>query len=426
MSILYCDCFSGISGDMFLGALVDAGLPVEYLDSQLQRLGLPEYVDVAVRKVRKGALQASLLQFVLRDATAERAEEPAPQGGDDRPPQAGHQRHTAAEQNSVAPHGHERTLDDIARLIQQSGLPEAVQRTSQRIFQKLAEAEAAVHGCPVSEVHFHEVGATDSILDIVGAAVGLHYLDVTAVYASALPLGSGQVRTRHGLLPLPAPATLELLRAAQAPLVPTTATQELVTPTGAAILCTLATFTQPAMALQRVGIGAGQRDLEWPNVLRVLIGDPCASGDTHVEIETNIDDMNPQLFGAVMGKLFANGALDVFFTPIYMKKNRPATRISVIGRQADEERLSQILLRETTTLGVRVKTVRRYEAGRETRRVMTRWGEALVKIKLLDGMAVQASPEYESCVQLAEAAGVPVADVLQEVAAAGAELIRET
>jgi uncharacterized protein (TIGR00299 family) protein len=424
MSILYCDCFSGISGDMFLGALVDAGLPVEYLDSQLQRLGLPEYVDVAVRKVRKGALQASLLEFVLRETSVE----PAPQGSEEHPPQAGHHRHAAAEQKSAAPDGpgHERTLDDIAQLIEQSGLPEAVQRTGLRIFQRLAEAEAAVHGCSVSEVHFHEVGATDSILDIVGAAVGLHYLDVTAVYASALPLGSGTVRTRHGLLPLPAPATLELLRTAQAPLVPTPATQELVTPTGAAILCTLAAFAQPAMTLQRVGIGAGQRDLEWPNVLRVLIGEPSASGDTHVEIETNIDDMNPQLFGAVMGKLFASGALDVFFTPIYMKKNRPATRISVIGRQADEERLSQILLRETTTLGVRVKTVRRYEAGREVRHVMTRWGEAMVKIKLLDGVAVQASPEYESCVLLAEAAGVPVAEVLQEVAAAGAELIRET
>jgi uncharacterized protein (TIGR00299 family) protein len=232
------------------------------------------------------------------------------------------------------------------------------------------------------------------------------------------------VHTRHGLLPLPAPATLELLRAAHAPLLPTPATQELVTPTGAVILCTLATFTQPAMILQRVGTGAGQRDLEWPNVLRVLIGEPGAGADTHVEIETNVDDMNPQLFGAVMSKLFASGALDVFFTPIYMKKNRPATRISVIGRQADEERLSQVLLRETTTLGVRVKTLRRHEAGREMRRVTTRWGEALVKIKLLDGIAVQASPEYESCVQLAEAAGMPVAEVWQEVVAVGTQLIR--
>jgi uncharacterized protein (TIGR00299 family) protein len=420
MSILYCDCFSGISGDMFLGALVDAGLPLEHLHSHLQRLGLPEYVDVTVRKVHKGALQASLLEFVLGGVSATRRD------NDERAPEAG-RRHAAKAQKSRAPHEHdpERTLADIAQLIQQSGLPEAVQQTSQRIFQKLAEAEAAVHGCPVAEVHFHEVGAVDSILDIVGAAVGLNYLDMTAVYASALPFGSGTIRTRHGLLPLPAPATLELLRAAQAPLVPTAATQELVTPTGAAILCTLATFAQPAMTLQRVGIGAGQRDLEWPNVLRVLIGEPGTSADTHVEIETNIDDMNPQLFGAVMGQLFASGALDVFFTPIYMKKNRPATRISVIGRQADEERLSQALLRETTTLGVRVKTLRRHEAGREMRRVMTRWGEAMVKIKLLDGVAVQASPEYESCLQLAEAAGVPVAQVLQEVAALGAEMTRK-
>ncbi len=407
MTILYCDCFSGISGDMFLGAMVSAGLPLEHLDSRLRQLNLPEYVDVHVRKVMKGALQATLLEFALQEAS------PAPHSHE----------HTAAEPPGSASHAHahvhERGPEDIAQLIRASGLPEAVQSTSLRIFQKLAEAEASMHGVPIAEVHFHEVGAADSILDIVGAAVALHYFDVTEVYSSALPLGSGQVRSRHGLLPLPGPATLELLRSAQAPLVPTPATKELVTPTGAAILATLATFAQPAMTLQRVGTGAGQRDLEWPNVLRVLLGDPGAGTDTHVEIETNIDDMNPQLFGAVMNKLFAGGALDVFFTPIYMKKNRPGTRITVIGRQADEELLCQILLRETTTLGVRVKGVRRHEAGREMRRVMTRWGEALVKVKLLDGVAVQATPEYDNCVALAEAANVPVAQVLAEVAAAG-------
>ena len=411
MTILYCDCFSGISGDMFLGAMVDAGLPVAHLDSQLRRLNLPEYVDVHVRQVHKGALQASLLEFVLREAVQV---SPAPGSHDHAPPRPA----------SSQAHAHERGLDDIAQLIHASGLPEAVQSTSLRIFEKLAEAEARVHGVPIAQVHFHEVGATDSILDIVGAALALHYFDVSAVYASALPLGSGQVNTQHGVLPLPAPATLELLRVAQAPLLPTPATKELVTPTGAAILATLATFAQPAMTLQRVGMGAGKRDLEWPNVLRVLLGEPGASGDTHVEIETNIDDMNPQLFGAVMNKLFASGALDVFFTPIYMKKNRPATRISVIARQEDEDRLSQVLLRQTTTLGVRAKGVRRHEAGREIRRVTTRWGEALVKVKLLDGVAVQASPEYDNCVELADAAGVPVAQVLQEVAALGVELTR--
>jgi uncharacterized protein (TIGR00299 family) protein len=412
MTILYCDCFSGISGDMFLAALLDAGLPAEHLSQQLARLGLPGFRRVTVSPVHKGAVQASLLAFEI----------------DEEPEQPHDHDHSHPDPSAHAgpPHRH---LADIVAMIEASGLPEEVVRTSTSVFRKLAEAEAKVHGSTVEEVHFHEVGAVDSILDIVGAAVGLHYFQVEQVYASALPLGSGQVQTQHGLLPLPAPATLALLTAAHAPVVPSPATTELVTPTGAALLATLARFEQPAMALQATGTGAGRRELPWPNVLRVLLGesyptDPAspASGQ-HIEIETNIDDMNPQFFGHVMARLFEAGALDVYFTPVIMKKNRPATKLSVIARRQDELVLCDLLLRETSTLGVRVQPVRRHEAGRQFRTVSTRFGEVQVKLKILSGQVVQASPEYDACVALARQHDLPVAEVYNEVLRAAGELV---
>jgi len=398
MKLLYCDCYSGISGDMFLGALLDAGLPAEHLTGELARLGLPGFRQVKVERVRKGAIQAALLEFEM----------------DEEHEHPGHD------------HTHHRHLSDITTLIEASGLPEDVVRLSTGVFGKLAEAEAKVHGSTVEEVHFHEVGAVDSILDIVGAAVGLHYLGVDQVYASAVPLGSGQVQTQHGLMPLPAPATLELLTAAHAPVVPSPATSELVTPTGAALLATLAKFEQPAMTLQASGSGAGRRELPWPNVLRVLLGEsgPALAGQ-HVEIETNIDDMNPQFFGHVMARLFEAGALDVYFTPIMMKKNRPANKLSVIARSEDEQKLADLLLRETSTLGVRVHPVRRHEAGRRFVSVSTRYGEVQVKLKILDGQVVQASPEYDACAALARQHDVPVAQVYNEVMKAAGELVGE-
>lgn len=395
MTILYCDCFSGISGDMFLSALIDAGLPVEYLAEQFKKIDLPEFQSITTEKVQKGVLVATLLNLAFND----------------RPEEHDH-------------HGDHRCLTDIIKLIERTGLPDWVQQTSLKVFQMLAEAEAKVHGSSIDEIQFHEVGAADSILDIVGVAVGLHFFDVQAVYASALPLGSGQVKTQHGLLPLPSPATLELLRMAQAPVTGSKATVELVTPTGAAILATLATFAQPDMRLQRVGIGAGQHNLDWPNVLRVLIGTQDGRSDTHLEIEANIDDMNPQLYGYVMTRLFEAGALDVYFTPIYMKKNRPATKLSVIARKEDEYKLCEILLRETSTLGVRVKAVWRHEAQRETRKIMTRFGEISVKIKIIDGKMTQCMPEYDICTRLAKALGVPVAEIIQEVAVLTQELLK--
>ncbi|RPI31860.1 MAG: nickel pincer cofactor biosynthesis protein LarC [Chloroflexota bacterium] len=398
MTVLYCDCFSGISGDMFLGALLDAGLPPDYLADHLKRLHLPEFTDVTVERVHRGSLAAALLKLDIHEHD-------------------GDTNHEASD--------HHRRLNDIQVLIEAGDLPDTVKQTSLKIFQKLAEAEAKVHGCAVEEVHFHEVGAVDSILDIVGSAVGLHYFNIHAVYASALPLGTGQVRTQHGLLPLPAPATLELLRSAQAPVVSSPAKFELVTPTGAAILAALATFIQPNLRLQRVGVGAGQRNLEWPNVLRVLIGEEDSSAGNHLEVETNIDDMNPQILGHVMAKLFQAGALDVYFTPIFMKKNRPAAKLSVIVQQEDESKICDLILRETSTLGLRVTRVWRHEAEREMRNISTCYGEVPVKVKFMDGHVVQATPEFDACVRLAESAGVPVQRILQEAAAASRAIIKD-
>ncbi len=397
MNILYCDCFSGISGDMFLAGLIDAGLPVAYLREQFCGLNLPEFHDVQVEIVSKGAVRASVLKL------------------DFDPPPAYDSRHH---------HTHHRHLADIVTLIEASRLTPEVQQVALNIFQHLAEAEARVHGIPVEAVHFHEVGGVDSILDIVGAAVGLSFFAVERVYASALPLGSGTVKTEHGLLPLPAPATLELLRAARAPLVPSAAKSELVTPTGAAILAALATFEQPALTLQRVGIGAGRRDLPWPNILRLMLGEQNTLQTSHVELQTNIDDMNPQFYAHVMNILFAAGALDVYLTPVQMKKNRPAVRLSVIARQSDERMLAEILLHETTTLGVRVLPLTRYEAEREVLQVATPLGEVAVKIKKMNGRVIQVAPEYDSIVALAGQNHLPLEEVLWQAKEAACAIFR--
>jgi len=415
MKIAYCDCFSGISGDMFLAALLDAGMPLEHLQAQLALLKLPDPFEIGVSPTHKGALVASLLEIKLGEhAHAHEHDHEHDHEG---------QTHTVQEHtvqaHTVQAHAHQRDYAEIRQLIDASDLSPAVKNASQAIFLRLAEAEAQVHGMPVDEVHFHEVGAVDSILDTVGAAIGLEYLGVERLYASALPLGSGQVNTQHGLLPVPVPATLRLLTTAHAPVVPSQAQVELVTPTGAAILAALATFQQPAMTLTGLGTGAGRSDLPWPNVLRLLLGESeAASLPTEnprsvgmVLMETNIDDTSAQTLGHAMGRLLSAGALDVFFTPIYMKKNRPATMLSVIARKSDEATLARLILEETTTFGMRVQPIYRYEAERAFRSVQTEYGEVPLKLKILDGKVVQAAPEYEVCARLANEHNVPLAKV---------------
>ena len=376
MKIAYADCFSGISGDMFLAALLDAGLSLDVLQNGIENLNLPEKVELRLTETHKGALRAASLEVIA-------------------PP--GH---------------HHRHLSDILEILSTSSLSDHVRQATARIFSLLAEAEARVHGEPVEQVHFHEVGALDSIVDVTGAVLGLEALGIERLYSSPLPYGSGTINSDHGLLPLPAPATLEVLRLAQIPLIPSPAQVELVTPTGAAILATLATFERPSLAITSLGIGAGKRDLPWPNLMRLIVGEtPSIGASEMVQIETNIDDMNPQVFGYVMEKLFTAGALDVYLTPIYMKKNRPATLLGVIARREDEARLAELILRETTTLGLRVQPISRYEARRDFRQVQTPYGSLTVKLKIINGKVIQAMPEYDECVRLANENGISLAEI---------------
>jgi uncharacterized protein (TIGR00299 family) protein len=376
MKIAYADCFSGISGDMFLAALLDAGLSLETLREGIEGLGLPEKVELRLTETHKGVLRAADLEVIVPDS----------------------RRH--------------RGLSDVLEILSGGRLSDGVEGAAARVFTLLAEAEARVHGEPVDQVQFHEVGALDSIVDVVGAAIGLDSLGIERLYASPLPYGSGTVEGRHGPLPLPAPATLELLRLAHAPLTPSSAQVELITPTGAAILVALAVFERPNLTIESIGVGAGKRDLPWPNVMRLLVGDVPADGATEmVQLETNIDDMNPQFYGHVMDKLLAAGARDVFLTPIQMKKNRPGTLLGVIACRRDEAALAELLLRETTTLGLRVQPIGRYEAARELRTVDTVFGTLTVKLKMLDGKVVQSVPEYDDCVRLANENGVGLAEV---------------
>jgi pyridinium-3,5-bisthiocarboxylic acid mononucleotide nickel chelatase len=376
MKIAYADCFSGISGDMFLAALLDAGLPLDALQGEIGKLNLPEKVELRLSETHKGALRAASLEVIV-------------------------------------PESHEhRHLADILDILGASQLSEKVKQTTARIFNLLAEAEARVHGEPIEHIHFHEVGALDSIIDVTGAVIGLDALGIERLYASALPYGSGVINSQHGLLPLPAPATLEVLRLAQAPLSPSPAQSELVTPTGAAILAALATFEQPSLILTGLGVGAGKRELPWPNIIRLMLGETPGDGNSEIiQIETNIDDMNPQIFGHVMERLFAAGALDVYMTPIYMKKNRPATLLGVIARRRDEASLAGLILRETTTLGLRVHPIQRYEAQREFSQVHTPYGDLKVKRKIINGQIVQSVPEYDDCVRLANQNGVSLAEI---------------
>ena len=376
MKYAYCDCYSGISGDMFLAALIDAGLALDELQAGIDSLGLPEKVEIQAAEIHKGALRCMNVEVVV--------------------PHSHHHRH----------------LSDINEMISGSPLPAPVQNTALTIFRLLGEAEARVHGTTLEEVHFHEVGALDSIVDIVGTAIGIESLGIERLYASALPFSGGQVQTEHGTLPVPAPATLEVLTRAHAPLTPSPAQVELVTPTGAAILAALATFQRPNLVVTGVGVGAGKRDLPWPNIFRLILGESAPEAEYPlVLIETNIDDMNPQLFGHVMTRLFESGALDVYMTPIYMKKNRPGTLLGVVARRQDEPVLADLILKETTTLGLRVQPVYRYTARREFKTVTTPYGEVKVKVKLIDGRAVQAMPEYDDCARLAQEQGVTLAQV---------------
>jgi uncharacterized protein (TIGR00299 family) protein len=375
----YVDCFSGVSGDMLLGALVDAGLELPQLQAAVARLGVQGY-RILIEPRQDGALSGAQLRVELEDS-------PQP----------------------------ERHLSDILGLLERSELEPTVVERSSAVFRRLARAEGAVHGIAPEQVHFHEVGALDALVDVVGVVAGLELLGVSRLYASALPLGGGQVTSRHGVLPLPAPATLEILAEARAPTRPLHSDRELVTPTGAALLAELATFEQPAMRLVRVGYGFGRRQLAWPNCLRLWLGESLATiaSEQVAVLEANLDDCTPETLGYVLERLFEAGALDVYFQPLQMKKNRPGILLGVVARPTQAAELAELVLRETTTLGVRESRLERYVANRYSATIVTRFGPLAVKIKQLGDRRV-VSPEYEAAAQAARDHGVPLADVYRE------------
>jgi uncharacterized protein (TIGR00299 family) protein len=381
--IAYFDCASGASGDMLLGALIDAGLDVEALRADLAGLGVSGYQLEAERTTR-----FHLAGTQVRVITSEQPRE--------------------------------RRLSDIQAIIQASALSPRVRSLALAVFRKLAEAEATVHGTSVEDVHFHEVGALDAIVDIVGFAIGMERLGIEQAFASSLPLGGGMVETRHGRLPVPTPATLALLAQVHAPTRSLEAEAELLTPTGAAILTSVAEFTQPPMAIERIGTGFGMRELPWPNVLRVWLGTPVAGLETGevVVIETNLDDCTPEQAGYAMERLFAAGALDVFFTPAQMKKNRPGVVLTVVAIPAEAHALARVVLRETTSLGVRMRTMERLMCPRRSETVATAFGPMQVKVKSIDGQDI-VCPEYEECARVARERGVSLGEVYAEVMRSG-------
>jgi len=381
--IAYLDCFSGISGDMLLGALIDAGVDAVALSAELAKLNVPGW-SLRAERVQRGGIDATKAHVEL----------------------------AAAQQQH-------RLLADILAIIDGSSLPAGDCERAGRIFRTLAQAEGRVHGVAPEEIGFHEVGALDAIVDVVGAVVALRLLGVDELYCSALPAGSGTARSAHGAIPVPAPATLELMAMVNAPMARAAADRpmEMVTPTGAAIVTTLATFERPAMRVAAVAHGAGGRNPEgWPNVLRLWLGDAVAPArPAMLLVQTNIDDMNPEIYGYVQEKLFAAGAADVWFQPIQMKKNRPGIMLSVLCAAECEDAIAGVLLRETSTLGVRVSTVSRHEAPRETLEFESSLGPAAVKVKRLPGEPPRAAPEYEHCRRIAEARGLPLSEVYRVV-----------
>jgi pyridinium-3,5-bisthiocarboxylic acid mononucleotide nickel chelatase len=406
--VLYFDGFSGISGDMVLGAFLDAGLPLDDLRSALGSLAVSGY-SISTEKVLRAGIGATAFR-VHEEESPTSAQAPGHPGAHhhDHP-------HPHSHQHTDGGRGHaHRTLSEINRLIDGSALsPDGRQRAA-ALFQRLADVEARIHQMPVEQVHLHEVGELDSIIDIVGAVFAMEWAGVDRVVCSPLNVGGGMVQSAHGLFPVPAPATLALL--GDAPIYSSAVQKELVTPTGALIATAYADSfgPVPAMSIERIGYGAGARDNPGtPNVLRVMIG--RASARPPVErvtvIECEIDDMNPQLFGVAMERLYAAGALEVFYVPVQMKKNRPGTLLTVIAAPELRAALCDVMFRETTTIGLRHHEVERECLRREIIAVDTPLGPVRFKLAWRDGRVVNATPEFEDCAALSRAHNVSVKDV---------------
>ncbi len=386
MKSAYLQCVGGVSGDMLLGAIIDAGVPVRDLNDAIAGLGVSG-VRIVGRPGKRGGV---------------------------------HGTHATVEIDAASQRSH--TLEDFVRITETSSLSPSVREKSCAVFDRIRQAEEQVHCRTNGDLHLGELGSLDTLVDVVCTVVGLELLDIGRLYSSPLPSGSGIVKTSHGMLPVPAPATSALLGIANAPMVPppndSPDAGEMVTPTGAAIVTTLATFDQPSLRMESTGYGLGTRDPEaYPNVLALRIGQEALGPSTTTLslLETNVDDSTPEVLAYTQERLFQLGARDVWFTPIQMKKNRPATMLSALVSPDLEDEAARLILRETSTLGVRVRPISRYEADREIVTVSTSLGKVAVKLKLLNGKAVAASPEYEDCRQIAIDRGIPLQDVLRIV-----------
>ena len=384
MRVVHFDCFSGISGDMTLAALLDLGVPAHGVLAAIASLGLP--IKITIEKVRKGGFTATQI-FV------------------DAPPQEDH-----------------RHLPEIEAILSRGSLTPTQRELALKIFRRLAAAEAAVHGVSIEQVHFHEVGALDSIADIAGSAIALDLLGADKFTSGAVAVGSGTVKCEHGVMPIPTPATAELLKGV--PLRPAAVTSELTTPTGAAILTSVATeyIDTPAMAIEAVGHGAGSRDfLEQPNLLRIFLGQtgglkpPDYDKDTVCVLETNLDDVPGEIIGYCFEQLFAAGALDVWMTPIQMKKNRPGVQLSVLASAANFVALESIIFRETQTFGIRRLLAQRHMLKREAITLETPWGPVRCKRGWREGQEAIVTPEYEDCARIARQHAVPLREVYEQI-----------
>lgn len=402
----HLDCSSGIAGDMFLGACLDLGMPLEVLQETVARLRLPG-VSVESRKASRGGFVGTRFRVLMEGKPIE---------GPD--PEEHHEHHDHDHQHHHHDHGHSRDLGSIRELIQASDLSDPVKERATRLFQRLGEAEAKAHGMPVERVHFHEVGAIDSIVDLVGAAAAMEHLAPSRITCGEVNVGGGRVRTAHGELPVPAPATAELLRGVPIHGGPW---GELTTPTGAVLLAELVNefVSFPSLVLEGTGYGLGKRDLpDRPNALRLLRGRAGENRPEVLVVECEVDDLPGEGFGFLMERLLEAGALDVYFTPVQMKKNRPGTLIALLCRRPQLEALAGLLLMESGSLGCRYTSAIRFEAERETVEVDTLFGKVRVKRARLDGRPLALAPEFEDCRRLALATGAPWREVYRAALAA--------
>ncbi|KHE91607.1 MAG: nickel pincer cofactor biosynthesis protein LarC [Candidatus Scalindua rubra] len=396
MKIVYFDCFSGASGDMILGALIDAGLNQKELTEELKKLGISNY-ELSTKKVLRSAITGTKFDVLIKEDIAN------------------------------GEHHRRRTLEDISRLINESPLSESIRRNSIRIFENLANAEAKVHNTLPEEVHFHEVGAIDSIVDIVGAVIAFDSLKIENIYFSPIRTGTGFVKCQHGQFPVPAPATIEILKGHH--VISTNIQRELTTPTGAAILTTLGVNVEmcPEITLHQIGYGAGSHEIpQIPNLLRVMIGETVTvtEQDEAWMLETNIDDMPGEHFGYLLEKILDAGALDGFLTPVQMKKSRPGTLISVLVDDVHLLKVERIIFEQSTTFGIRKYKVNRKKLNRKFIDVKTEYGMIKVKIGMLNGCVKNITPEHEDCRKIADAEELPL-KLVYNAAINAAQLIKD-